>query len=266
MTSSVFSSARDCLIQTSVNEKLRQTLSLQAQWLAGNLKVIGSDVPTNNAPGMPANLRYVPPIKLPRRSLHTESGHAAFIHALTHIEFSAINLALDIIVRFQELPRQFYNDWIRVAAEEAVHFELLNGRLKSLGYEYGDFPVHSGLWETAEKTAHDILIRLALVPRMLEARGLDVTPAMINRLFEIKDKKTAQVLEKILHDEIGHVSIGSYWFNFICDDRCVDAHTTFMSLLKTNAGNKIRKPINHEARKMAGFSEKELSELEKMTT
>lgn len=253
-------------MQANANEKLKQTACLQEQWLAGNLDLTCNDVPVNNLPGLPANLNHVPPIELPRRSLHTKTGHAAFIHALTHIEFSAINLALDIIVRFQDLPRQFYDDWIRVAAEEAMHFAMLRERLASLGYEYGAFPVHNGLWETAEKTSHDILLRLALVPRMLEARGLDVTPAMINRLLAIKDKETARVLEKILQDEIGHVSIGSHWFNYICQERNINADATFVDLLKTNAGKQIRKPLNHEARRMAGFSEKELADLEKMTS
>jgi uncharacterized ferritin-like protein (DUF455 family) len=265
LNDSVFSCARNCLALTSVDEKLKQTASLQRQWLSGSLGVTGSAVAIHAKPGMPGDLNFVAPAKLPRRSLHNSRGHAAFIHALTHIEFTAINLALDIIIRFQDMPRLFYDNWVRVAAEEAMHFEMLRGRLKSLDYDYGDFPVHNGLWETAEKTAHDILIRLALVPRMLEARGLDVTPAMINRLLEIQDKQTAKILEKILADEIGHVSIGSHWFNYVCNERGLDSHATFINIIKTHAGSQIRKPINFKARRAAGFSELELSGIETMT-
>lgn len=265
MSCSLFSSARDCLVQTSIKDKLEQTTCLQNQWQSGALDLSKKDVTNYRTPGMPDNLIFVEPAKLPRRSLHDAKGHAAFIHALTHIEFSAINLALDIIARFQTLPARFYDDWTRVAAEEARHFGLLQSRLSELGYEYGDFPVHNGLWDTAEKTAHDILLRLALVPRMLEARGLDVTPAMINRLHEINDEQTAKLLQQILEDEIGHVSIGSHWFNFVCAERGIDSQSTYLELIRNHAGTQIRKPINYEARKSAGFGEKELSELELMT-
>ncbi|MFV1992823.1 MAG: ferritin-like domain-containing protein [Acidiferrobacterales bacterium] len=265
MTDSVFLRANEVLLQNNVNEKLRLTGKLQQDWLAGKLEPSRDNSLECSKPGQPENLVYVAPSKLPRRTLHSVSGKIAFIHALTHIEFTAINLALDIIARFQDMPRQFYQDWIRVAAEEASHFDLLNTRLISLGSRYGDLPVHNGLWTMATKTANDVLDRLALVPRMLEARGLDVTPDMINRLLEINDHETADILKKILADEIGHVKIGSQWFSYVCKKRGLDSFTTFFELLRKNAGNQIRKPINHEARKLAGFSEQELNSLEQMT-
>ncbi len=265
MTDSVFSRANNVLLQNSVPEKLRLTRELQQDWLAGKLALIPESKFKCSEPGQPVNLVFVVPSKLPRRTLHSASGQIAFIHALTHIEFTAINLALDIIARFQDMPRQFYQDWVQVAAEEASHFELLNTRLLSLGSRYGDLPVHNGLWTMATKTAHDVLDRLALVPRMLEARGLDVTPDMINRLLEINDHQTADILKKILEDEIGHVKIGSQWFSYVCKQRGFDPHNTFFDLLKKNAGSQIRKPVNRVARKQAGFSEQELNSLEKMT-
>ncbi len=265
MTDSVFLRASEVLLQNSVHEKLGQTRKLQQDWLAGKLDLSRDRSLELNAPGIPTNLEFVTPAKLPRRTLHSALGQIAFIHALTHIEFTAINLALDIIARFQDMPRQFYQDWIQVAVEETGHFELLNTRLLSLGSEYGNLPVHNGLWTMATKTAHDVLHRLALVPRMLEARGLDVTPDMINRLLEINDQETAGILEKILQDEIGHVKIGSQWFSYVCKKRGLDPHSTFFDLLKVNAGSQIRKPINHEARKQAGFSEQELNSLDQMT-
>lgn len=261
----VFAHARACLIQTDIREKVRETTRLRELWLSGSLGVVSDKTPITNEPGMPDTLLFVDPVNLPRRSLHNTTGHAAFIHALVHIEFSAINLALDVIVRFRDLPRKFYADWIKVAAEEAMHFEMLSSRLNNLGHDYGDFPVHNGLWDTAEKTAHDLLLRLALVPRMLEARGLDVTPAMINRLREVKDFETAGILEKILRDEEDHVRTGSNWFNYICAERGLDSHSTFIDLIRANAGNQIRLPINFEARKRAGFSQEELSQLDLMT-
>jgi len=253
------------LLQNSTPEKLRLTSELQQDWLAGKLALITESKFKCSEPGQPDNLVFVPPAKLPRRTLHSASGQISFIHALTHIEFTAINLALDIIARFQDMPRQFYHDWIQVAAEEDSHFELLNTRLLSLGSRYGDLPVHNGLWTMATKTAHDVLHRLALVPRMLEARGLDVTPDMINRLLEVNDHQTAGILKKILEDEIGHVKVGSQWFSYVCQKRELDSHTTFFDLLRINAGSQIRKPINRDARKRAGFSEQELNSLDQMT-
>ncbi|MEJ2654165.1 MAG: ferritin-like domain-containing protein [Acidihalobacter sp.] len=149
---------------------------------------------------------------MPRRGLGTREGRAALVHAVAHIEFNAINLALDAVYRFRSLPRAYYDDWLRVADEEARHFMLLADRLTDFGMRYGDLPAHNGLWEMAVKTADDWLLRMALVPRVLEARGLDVTPGMIERLRQAGDMETVAALEVILREEVGHVAIGSRWF------------------------------------------------------
>jgi uncharacterized ferritin-like protein (DUF455 family) len=189
-------------------------------------------------------------------------GRAALIHAITHIEFNAINLAWDAVCRFHELPKAFYDDWVQVASEEAYHFCLLDTHLCSLGYEYGDFPAHDGLWEMAQKTAHDPLVRMALVPRVLEARGLDVTPGMMKRLRQVGDLQAASILEIILRDEVGHVAIGSHWFRYLCRIRGLNSETTFCHLVTRYFKGKARGPLHRQARLRAGFSEAELRMLE----
>jgi uncharacterized ferritin-like protein (DUF455 family) len=187
---------------------------------------------------------------------------AALIHAVAHIEFNAINLACDAIYRFRDLPDDYYTDWSRVAAEEAYHFSLLQRRLEQLDYGYGDFPAHNGLWELARNTASDPLVRMALVPRVMEARGLDVTPGMMKRFAAIGDSETVAVLEIILRDEIGHVEVGSRWFRFLCEQREIDAESTYFELLQQYLGSDVRCPLHREARLQAGFSESELFRLE----
>jgi uncharacterized ferritin-like protein (DUF455 family) len=198
------------------------------------------------------------------RKLSTRQGRASFLHALAHIEFNAINLAWDAVYRFRGMPAEFYADWIRVADEEAQHFTLLNRRLTGLGRAYGDFPAHDGLWHMARVTAHDILVRMALVPRVLEARGLDVTPAMIIRLHQAGDAESAAVLETILQDEIGHVQAGTRWFQYNCRQRGLDPLNTFRSLLAEYAPGRIRAPFNASARQQAGFGSEEMALLEEL--
>jgi uncharacterized ferritin-like protein (DUF455 family) len=204
----------------------------------------------------------VHPSLLSRRTLAHDRGRAALIHAVTHIEFNAVNLAWDAVYRFRDLPRGFYGDWVRVAREEAEHFDALRGRLRALGLDYGDFPAHSGLWDMAERTGHDILARMALVPRVLEARGLDVTPAMIRRFRAAGDKETARVLEVVLREEVGHVAAGTRWFRHVCSERGLDPETEFFRLLGECLRGEIRCPLHLEARREAGFSESELERLE----
>jgi len=170
------------------------------------------------------------------------------------------------VYRFRNLPRQFYTDWIKVAAEEAYHFQLLRRRLNELGSDYGEFPAHNGLWDMAVRTAFDPLVRMALVPRVLEARGLDVTPGMIERLRQADDEKTVTVLEIILRDEIGHVAIGSHWFQYLCQQRGLDAARTFHELVGHYFPGQICGPFHYEARQQAGFSAAELEALEQMGT
>ena len=213
-------------------------------------------------PGRPDRPVLVAPRDLQRRKLATAEGHAALIHSLCHIEFNAINLALDAVYRFRDMPGQFYADWLKVAAEEAYHFGLLRDHLQTLAYDYGDFPAHNGLWEAAVDTAHDPLVRMALVPRVLEARGLDVTPGIMAKLASIGDNAAVAILEIIHRDEIGHVAIGSHWFRFLCTQRGLPVEETFAELIEKYMHGGIRQPIAHDTRRQAGFTEAELAYLE----
>jgi uncharacterized ferritin-like protein (DUF455 family) len=211
-------------------------------------------------PGRPRQPELVDPAQLPRRRLGSESGRAALIHAIAHIEFNAINLALDAAFRFRDMPEQFTLDWLSVASDEARHFQLLQNRLMDLGYSYGDFPAHDGLWEMARATAGSCLARMALVPRVLEARGLDVTPGMIQRLTSAGDTGTVSILELILEEEVRHVAIGSRWFRYCCSSQSLDPLDTFLDLLRKYFG-KPKGPFNVDARLLAGFTPEELKAL-----
>jgi len=183
------------------------------------------------------------------------------IHALAHIEFNAINLALDALWRFAGMPRDYYADWLRVAAEEALHFSLLAEHLCTLGYAYGDFTAHNSLWDMAEKTSGDVLARIALVPRTMEARGLDASPAVRAKLAQAGDLQAAAILDIILRDEIGHVAVGNRWFARLCAERALDPVETYARLAETYKAPRLRGPFNVEARRAAGFSEEELAAL-----
>ena len=250
------------LAAKSIEEKIARTATLQQAWLEGSLVASPQEALPDLEPGRPEHPRLVHPRQLKRRSLHTEGGRRALIHALTHIEFNAINLALDAVCRFQTLPAEYYTDWLQVAVEESRHFQLLRERLHELGMNYGDLPAHDGLWDMARRTAHDPLARMALVPRVLEARGLDVTPGMIGQLQTHGDAATAAILEIILRDEIGHVAIGSRWFGFLCRQRGLEAETTFHELVDQYFHGQLRGPFNRPARLQAGFSSPELDALE----
>lgn len=212
-------------------------------------------------PGRPPRPPLVHPSRVAKRGLGTRAGRAALVHALAHIEFNAINLALDAVARFGGLPADFYTDWLSVAAEEARHFGLLSARLGELGAAYGDLPAHDGLWEAALKTRQDPLARMALVPRILEARGLDVTPGLQARLLRVGDPATAALLEIILHDEIGHVAIGNRWFTWLCTSRGLDPAATFRALCAAHGVRPPHPPFNVAARRAAGFPEAELTAL-----
>jgi uncharacterized ferritin-like protein (DUF455 family) len=208
-------------------------------------------------PGRPAQPLLVRPRDVPRRGLGSVDGRCALIHAVAHIEFNAINLALDAVCRFDGLPGDYYADWLSVARDEARHFALLRGRLRQLGRDYGDFVAHNGLWEAAEKTAHDPLLRMALVPRVLEARGLDVTPGMMLRLREVGDTGTLAILEVILREEVRHVAVGTRWFGWLCARRGLQPVPTFRRLLAEH-GVRLHPPFNLPARYAAGFVDAEL--------
>ena len=213
------------------------------------------------APGRPPKPELVEPSRVPRRRLGSDEGRAALVHAIAHIEFNAINLALDAVYRFRGMPAQYYADWISVARDEARHFLLLQARLAQLGRNYGDFPAHNGLWEMAEKTADSCLVRMALGPRVLEARGLDVTPGMIDRLRSVGDQDTIAALDVILAEEVRHVAIGTHWFNFCCERENKPPAETFLELLESRFTGSIRGPFNMEARAEAGFTAHEMKAL-----
>ena len=209
-------------------------------------------------PGRPARPLLVDPAGLPRRSPFTTDGRAALLHAVVHIEFNAINLALDAVWRFGGLPADFYRDWLRVAAEEALHFTLLRDHLRTLGRDYGDFDAHDGLWTMAWKTRHDATARMALVPRTLEARGLDATPPMQARLKKAGDHAAVAILDIILRDEIGHVAIGNRWYRWLCARDGHDPVALYPQLAERHAAPRLRPPLNLPARRAAGFADAEL--------
>jgi len=251
------------LAQSDVSAKVEGTRALARQWSAAKL-VLNSDVALlagSPIPGRPARPVLVSPLAVKHRSMRTAEGRAALVHALAHIEFNAINLALDAIWRFAGLPAQYYADWLQVAAEEALHFSLLADHLHTLGYAYGDFSGHNSLWDMAEKTTGDILARIALVPRTLEARGLDASPAVRAKLAQAGDTVAAQILDVILRDEIGHVAIGNRWFGSLCAARNLDPIVTYAELALQYKAPPLRGPFNLEARRAAGFSEAELAAL-----
>ena len=209
-------------------------------------------------PGRPPLPRLVPPKAVPTRSPFTLEGRAALLHAITHIEFNAINLALDAVWRFPGLPARYYLDWLRVAAEEALHFTLMREHLQSLGFDYGAFDSHDGLWLMVQRTAHDATARMALVPRTLEARGLDASPPIQAKLRKAGDLRAVEILDVILRDEVGHVAIGNHWYRWLCARDGVDPVTRYALLAQQYEAPRLRPPFNLEARRAAGFTQSEL--------
>lgn len=209
-------------------------------------------------PGRPHKPALVPHTQLKQRSMRTVEGRAALIHALAHIELNAVDLALDIVWRFPGLPDTFYREWMQVAGEEALHFSLLRDHLRKLGFEYGDFPAHNALWEMAEKTQGDLLARIALVPRTLEARGLDASPPIRAKLVGAGDHRAGEILDIILRDEIKHVAVGNRWYRWACQARGLDPLKTYAELAEKYQAPRPRGPFNLEARRAAGFDEAEL--------
>lgn len=251
------------LSQCDVSDKVQGTCALAQDWSALKL-LLDRDTPLeaqSPIPGRPERPELVSPLAVKHRSMRTAEGRAALVHALAHIEFNAINLALDAIWRFPGMPEQYYADWLQVAHEEALHFSLLASHLQKLGYRYGDFSGHNSLWDMAEKTTGDILARIALVPRTLEARGLDASPAVRAKLAQAGDGQAAQILDVILRDEIGHVAIGNRWFGWLCEARRLDPIATYASLAAQYKAPPLRGPFNLDARRAAGFSEAELAAL-----
>ena len=258
----LFSRTDLCLQQAEPDQKRSCVAELVEAWHGNVLDTETAPLEPIGQPGRPARPFLVAPRELPRRKLTSPEGHAALIHSICHIEFNAINLALDAVYRFRGLPAEYYTDWLRVAKEEAYHFGLLRDHLRSLGHDYGDFDAHNGLWEMAVDTAHDPMIRMALVPRVLEARGLDVTPGIMHKLAEIGDEQAVEILKIIQRDEVGHVEIGTRWFRYLCEQRKLEPEQTFQDLLSQYMKGNITGPLDREARRQAGFTEAELDYLE----
>ena len=257
---SIFESAYACLTESCLDQKIHLLAQLQEDWAEGRFDFTPlASVKRISDPGRPEKPTLVSPKELPKRRLGSPEGHAALMHAIAHIEFNAINLALDAIYRFQNMPMEFYLDWLGVAGEEAFHFQMIREHLSRLGYEYGDMPAHDGLWMTTYETDHDPLIRMALVPRTLEARGLDVTPPMIQKLRAIGDKRGVEILKILLRDEIGHVEVGTRWFRYLCKERGLNPFATFQEVIETYYHGDLRGPFNYEAREQAGFCAEEIS-------
>ena len=224
-------------------------------WQKGDIPEIGSTPPPDR-PARPDKPVLLPPRDMPKRGkARTEAGRIALLHALAHIEFNAVDLACDLIARFAspDLPRSFFDDWVTVAEEEALHFSLISDRLRALGSFYGAHPAHDGLWEAAEDTRHDLLARLAIVPLVLEARGLDVTPMMIRNLDTVGDAESVAILERIYQDEIGHVAAGERWFAFLCGKQSLDPTETYHRLVRRHFRGRLKPPFNREARAIAGM-------------
>ena len=259
----VFSQSLQALLCCSAEHKIEKIRRLYHQ-LADNDFPTRTDFPVDKIiePGRPVLPVHVHPTEVVRRRLGSVAGRVALIHAIAHIEFNAMNLALDAVYRFRDMPCDYYRDWMRVASEEATHFELLSARLNELSSNYGALPVHGGMWAMAVETDYDVMVRMALVPRVLEARGLDVTPPMLKKLSAVNDVGTVEILQRILEEEVEHVRIGNRWFTSECVQRDLSPDKTFKSLLHKHGKAALRGPFNKPARLKAGFSESELLELD----
>jgi len=256
-----FKLAFDALMCTNIIDKINLVDQLYILKNQSKLDYQGKHSITSvKTPGRPKKPDLVRFQSIPKRD-KSDLGFIKTIHAICHIEFNAINLALDAVYRFRDMPDAFYRDWIQVAFEESQHFQLLNNYLVELGYQYGDFDAHNGLWKMTYETDYDALARMALVPRVLEARGLDATPKIQKRFKNSKFEKMVDILQVIFNDEIGHVKIGNTWYHTLCQQRDLDPIQTFDQLIQKHIGESLRGPFNIEARKLADFSEKELEYL-----
>lgn len=253
---------RQALALVRIDDADRKAAETRRLDLRGPLDTGASIDEPPGVPGRPARPVLVPHTQLKPRPVHTPPGRAALLHALAHIEFNAINLALDACWRYAGMPEPYYRDWLRVATEEALHFELLRDHLATLGTAYGDLPAHDALWEMAAKTRHDVLARMALVPRTLEARGLDASPPIRAKLLAAGDRRGAEILDVILRDEVGHVAVGNRWFGWLCRERGLDPVAAYAELARTHGAPRLRAPFNLDARRAAGFSDVELQALQ----
>ena len=244
--------------QTDPVLKAQATLALDLSLPVGADEAL--QAPTTG-PGRSANPALVPHTQLKAKSMTTAEGRAILVHSIAHIELNAIDLALDVVWRFAGMPEAFYTDWVRIAQEEAKHFMLLRNHLVGMGFDYGSFPAHNALWDMAERTQADVLARIGIVPRTMEARGLDASPGVKNKLVSGGDHQAGEILDIILHDEIGHVAAGNRWYRYLCAQRGLDPVSTYAELIAQYDAPKLRPPFNMAARRLAGFEEAELAAL-----
>lgn len=254
--SSIGAASLRVLNSASPADKSKLSIHYAKQWFAGNLVFDFSDLPPER-PARPEKPELLLPKFMPkRRQLGQHGNLIALLHAVAHIEFNAIDLAWDMVGRFGgTMPREFTDDWVQVAEDEARHFNMLQARLESYGASYGDCPAHDGLWQSAMDTAHDLKARLAIVPMVLEARGLDVTPAMIERLLNSGDRDSAEALTVIYEEEIHHVFAGQKWFKYLCKQDNLDPQAIYQQLVKQYFKGHIKPPFNKKAREDAGLEE-----------
>lgn len=262
----LFDAALYCLMLTQPSDKIKAVRELNEQWLSQPESLSFTDLNISEAesittPGRPDLPRLVNPRDVPKRGFNSEAARVKLVHAITHIEFNAINLALDAVYRFRGMPQQYYTDWLNIAVEEALHFSFLEEYLHSKDSSYGAYDSHNGLWEMAVKTDHDVLVRMALVPRVLEARGLDVTPGMIKKFEKTGAFELVEIMNIIQRDEIGHVERGNYWFNKLCHQRSLVPTDKFHQLLDEYMEESMFDSLNEEARIKAGFSKQDLIDL-----
>jgi len=258
----LFQECQIALESKSIEQKPQLVLDIFQKYLSGRISIQVEKKHCDISAGFPSHLDWVPPRNLKHRKLSLPVGRAALIHSVCHIEFNAINLALDAICRFSGMPKEYYVDWLKIAAEEAYHFNLLRQHLKNNHYNYGDFPVHNGLWKMAEDTAYDPLVRMACVPRLLEARGLDVAPIMAEKLKSNGDNIAAGLLGIIFQDEIEHVKVGNRWYHYLCQQRGIEPLKMFRQLVHKHAPEFLRGPYNTMARLEAGFQIEEMNFLQ----
>lgn len=255
---SLVAGARAIVCASAPSDKVRLAYATAQAWFQREL-ALGSpsqDGAMPDRPGRPEKPELLAPRDMPKRALGGQAGRLALIHSLAHIELNAIDLTWDLIGRFADtrLPRSYYDDWVRVGLEEAKHFAMLEDRLAKLGAKYGDLPAHDGLWQAAQETGHDLAARLAIIPLVLEARGLDITPPMIEKAESLGDTDTAKALEVIYRDEKHHVAFGAKWFRFLCDRTGKRPEPTFHAYVRRHFKGALKPPFNDRARSEAGLT------------
>ncbi len=249
--------ATTAILSADLDIKTRLAQEAATRWFERRLSLRSPlDPPLPERPGRPDKPKLVPPKAVEKRSLHTVKGRIATLHSIAHIELNAVDLALDIVARFatEPVPNSFFDGWMQVAFEEAKHFRMVRARLNELGADYGDMPAHDGLWQAAHSTRNDLTARLAVVPLILEARGLDVTPSLQAKMRETGDMETAAILDVIYNDEKGHVAVGAKWFRFLCAREKRDPAATFKQLVRANFRGSLKAPFNDVARAEAGLT------------